>query len=116
MDLVVAPGHYILDALSILKRGYGESDMVNKTYTPEDIESIGTAIYIEKIRSLMEPGDKGKFVVIDVYSGDYEMDERSGAAIGSLLKRRPGAHIYTVRVGYPIPYSVRWPRLQYPKP
>lgn len=90
--------------------------MVNKIYTPEDVEYIGTTIYEEKIRSLMEPGDKGKFVVIDVYSGDYEMDERSGAAIGRLLKRRPAAHTCTVRVGYPVPYSVRWPRLQYPKP
>lgn len=89
--------------------------MVNKTYTPEDVESIGTAIYEEKIRSLMESGDKGKFVVIDVYSGDYEIDERSGAAIGRLLARRPGAHTCTVRVGYPVPYSARWTRLQHPK-
>ena len=88
--------------------------MVNKTYTPEDIESIGTAIYEEKIQSLLDSGDNGKFVIIDVYSGDYEMDERSGAAIGRLLKRRPGAHVCTVRVGYPAPYSVRWTRLQRP--
>ena len=90
--------------------------MVNKIYTPEDVEYIGTNIYEEKIRSLMEPGDKGKFVVIDVYSGDYEIDERSGAAIGRLLTRRPDAHTCTVRVGYPVPYSVRWTRLQHPKP
>ncbi len=90
--------------------------MVNKTYTPEEIESIGTAIYEDKIRSTVEPEDKGKFVVIDVYSGDYEINERSGVAIGRLLTRRPGAHTCTVRVGYPIPYSVRWTRLQHPKP
>ena len=90
--------------------------MVNKIYTPEDVEYIGINIYEEKIRSLMEPGDKGKFVVIDVYSGDYEVDERSGAAIGRLLTRRPSAHMCTVRVGYPAPYSVRWTRLQHPKP
>ena len=89
--------------------------MASRTYTPEDIESMGTAIYEEKIRSLVGPGDKGKFVVIDVYSGDYEIDERSGAAIGRLLKRRPGAHVCTVRVGYPVPYSVRWTRLQRPR-
>ena len=89
--------------------------MLNETYTPEDIESIGTAIYEEKIRFLVEPGDEGKFVVIDVRSGDYEIDERSGSAIGRLLERRPGAHICTVRVGYPVPYNARWTRLQYPQ-
>ena len=29
---------------------------------------------------LVEPDETGKFVVIDVYSGDYEIDERDGAA------------------------------------
>lgn len=83
--------------------------MVNETYTPEDIESIGTAIYEENIRSLVEPGDEGKFVVIDVRSGDYEIDERDGAATSRLLKRRPGAMTWAVRVGHPTAY--RWTRL-----
>ena len=83
--------------------------MVHKTYTPEDIESIGTAVYEEKIRSLVEPGNEGKFVVIDVHSGDYEIDERDGAATGRLLKRRPGAMTWAVRVGHPTAY--RWTRL-----
>ncbi len=90
--------------------------MPNKTYTPEEIESRGTAIYEKRIRHLVEPHEKGKFVVIDVYSGDYEIDERDGAATGRLRRRRPGAMTCTVRVGYPVPYYSRWTRLQYPKP
>ncbi len=84
--------------------------VTDKTYTPEEIESRGTAIYEERIRHLVEPREKGKFIVIDVYSGDYEIDERDGAATGRLLRRRPGAMTWAVRVGYPTAY--RWTRLQ----
>lgn len=80
--------------------------MPNEKYAAEEIESRGTAIYENNIRRLVEPDDTGKFVVIDVYSGDYEIDERDGAAAGRLLKRRPGAMTWAVRVGYPAAY--RW--------
>ena len=82
---------------------------MNKAYTPEEIESIGTAIYEDKIRSMVEPKDKGKFVVIDVYSGDYEIEDRDGVATVRLLKRRPGAMTWAVRVGHATAY--RWTRL-----
>ncbi len=84
--------------------------MSNEIYAAEEIESRGTAIYEHKIRHLVEPDETGKFVVIDVYSGDYEIDERDGAATGRLLERRPGAMTWAVRVGYSSAY--RWTRLQ----
>jgi len=84
--------------------------MSNKKNTAEEIASLGTAIYEREIRHLVEPHDTGKFVVIDVYSGDYEIDERDGTATGRLLKRRPGAMTWAVRVGYSAAY--RWTRLQ----
>ena len=83
---------------------------MNKTYAAEEVESRGTAIYEGKIRHLVEPGEIGKFVVIDVDSGDYEIDERDGTAAGRLLKRRPGAMTWAVRVGYPAAY--RWTRFR----
>ena len=79
---------------------------MNKVYAAEEVESRGTAIYEDKIRHLVEPGETGKFVVIDVYSGDYEIDERDGAAASRLLKRRPDAMTWAARVGYPAAY--RW--------
>ena len=83
--------------------------MSNKKNAAEEIESLGTTIYEREIRHLVEPDETGKFVVIDVYSGDYEIDERDGTATGRLLKRRPGAMTWAVRVGYPAAY--RWTRL-----
>jgi hypothetical protein len=92
----------------------------------EDIGGIGRAIYKEKIlRILDETADKGKVVVIDVHSGDFEVaddvypdddlnaDER-------LRSRRPDAVTWVERVGYPTVYRMpsihipdisEWPRL-----
>jgi len=44
-------------------------------------------------------------VIIDVETGDYEMDEDAGVAVDRLLKRRPGCYTHGVRVGYKVPYS-----------
>ena len=84
--------------------------MSDKKNAAEEIESLGTTIYEREIRHLVEPDETGKFMVIDVYSGDYEIDEHDGTATGRLLKRRPGAVARAVRVGSPAAY--RWTRLQ----
>ena len=84
--------------------------MFSEKNAAQEIESRGTAIYEKEIRYLVEPDETGKFVVIDVNSGDYEIDERDGSATGRLLKRRLGAMTWAVRVGYSSAY--RWTRLQ----
>lgn len=40
-----------------------------------EIAARGKKIYREKIRPLMTESDIGKYVIVDVYSGDYEIDE-----------------------------------------
>ena len=71
---------------------------------PADLASRGEAIYQEQIRHLVDPQQKGKFVVIDICSGDYEIHERDAIATRELLKRRPDAMTWAVRVGYPTAY------------
>ena len=73
---------------------------------PEEIGLRGEAIYREKIRPLVEPAQTGKFVVIDVDSGDYEIDAEVLAASARLRERRPGAVSYGVRVGHSAAYSL----------
>ncbi|MYE53879.1 MAG: hypothetical protein F4X34_01610 [Chloroflexi bacterium] len=84
--------------------------MQERASSPHDVESRGEAIYRERIRHLVDPHEKGKFVVIDVYSGDYEIDERDADASVRLLNRHPDALTWAVRVGHPTPYT--WTRLQ----
>ena len=69
-------------------------------YRPGEISDLGEKIYQEKIKSLVEPAEKGKFVVIDVESGDYEIDADALTASQRLRERRPDAVNYGVKVGY----------------
>ena len=68
------------------------------------ISSRGRRIYRKKIRHLVEPHETGRFVVIDVKSGDYEIGDRDAEASMRLRKRRPNAVTWAERVGYPTPY------------
>jgi hypothetical protein len=73
---------------------------------PEDIVPRGKAIY-EGLRTQLEQTDWGKFAVIDVYSGDYEVDVRDADATGRLLSRRPDAITYGVRIGDTVAFRFR---------
>jgi hypothetical protein len=77
----------------------------DRTYGPGEIAAQGEAIYREQIQSKVEPTEKGKFVVIDVETGDYEIDAGDAAATRRLLERRPSAVTYGVRVGHRAAYS-----------
>ena len=49
--------------------------MPNAKYTPEEVTSQGQTIYEQQIRDEIEPRYKGKFLVIDIETGVYEMDD-----------------------------------------
>ena len=70
------------------------------------VASRGQAIYDEKIRKWAEPKEKGKFAVIDVYGGDYEIDASHSAAVSRLVERYPEVITYTVRIGYPTAFKM----------
>ena len=64
------------------------------------ISELGEKIYRERIKSRLAPSEKGKFVLIDVVSGHYEIDADFRAASDRLRNRRPDAVNYGVKVGY----------------
>ena len=72
----------------------------------EDVVTIGKAIYERDVLPHVTPEDKGKMVVIDVYSGDYEIDRDSIAAGLRLKRRHPDAFFYIGRVGYRSAYRM----------
>lgn len=89
-----------------------EDSMLNKMQAHQDTEKKGQEIYEQRILPLLEPAEKGKFVAIDTATAEYEIDRLHADAIVRLLQRCPDASICTVRVGYPVPYQPRWPRLR----
>ncbi len=60
----------------------------------------GPLIFNESIRETLDDGDLGKVVVIDIDSGDYEIDYDDAAALFRLLERRPEAYTWSERVGF----------------
>ena len=79
--------------------------MSDRERKPDDIAARGEAIYRERIRPQVDSIKKGSFVVIDVDSGDYEIDAGDASATRRLLDRRPKAVTYGVRVGHRAAYS-----------
>ena len=59
----------------------------------------GIRIYDEQLRHLLEPARNGCYVVIDVDTGEYEVDEDHLAASDRAAAKRPGARLYARRVG-----------------
>ena len=72
----------------------------------ENAEEIGRAIYKSKILPSLQPEDKGKVVVIDIHSGDYEISSDDITGLVRLLERRPDCYAWTKRVGYPAVYRI----------
>lgn len=79
--------------------------MASRAYGPREIAGRGEDIYRERIQSRLHSVEKGSFVVIDVNTGDYEVDAGDAAATRRLLDRRPSAVTFGVRVGHRAAYS-----------
>ncbi|MGH9854689.1 MAG: hypothetical protein ACREBD_33065 [Blastocatellia bacterium] len=75
-------------------------------YTPEEVEARGEAIYEERIQEHVEAENKGKFLVIDIETGDYEIDADDLKATMRALAKRPAAVLYGLRIGYPSAYRL----------
>ena len=69
-------------------------------YSPEEFRRRGTELYEGKIRSLVEAGNVGRLLCIDIESGDYALsdDELDGAR--TLIDKNPDAQIWCLRIGY----------------
>jgi hypothetical protein len=80
--------------------------MRTKPDTREEIGRLGREIYLLQIRPRLLPEDKGKYVAVDVDSGDYELDASDYQAGSRLHARRPSARIWLERAGYPAAYRI----------
>ena len=83
-------------------------DVASPKYSKEEVSDLGNRIYADKIRSLVEPQENGKFIVIDIESGDFEVDEKSLVASRLLWERRPDSVGFLARVGYSAAYRMGW--------
>ena len=87
--------------------------MTTKIMDEAQRKAAGKEIYETQILPLLEPEDKGKYLVLDITTGDYAIHpHRLGQADADLYARRPDAIPYSVRIGYPTVYRFGGPRKQ----
>lgn len=76
--------------------------------TKEEIARAGDEIYNTRIQPTLRTDDAGKYAVIDVKSGSYEISADEVAASDRLLARQPEAQVWLRQIGSP--YARRFGR------
>ena len=77
-----------------------------RRHTPEELARLGDEIFDRRVRPTLRSEDDGKFVAIDVDTGEYEMDEDDYTAVMRLRARMPAADMWLVCAGYPTTYRI----------
>jgi len=72
----------------------------------EEIARLGQQIYDDQIRQAVEPRLNGQFLVIDIATGDYEVDPDEMAAGDRLYQRHPNGDQFLIRVGHPTAHRI----------
>jgi hypothetical protein len=80
--------------------------MPRAEYSAKEIAERGEAFYRQWIAGKLSETDHGKFLVIDVETGDYEVDDDDLTATERVLARRPDALTYGVRIGHETAYRL----------
>ncbi len=75
-------------------------------YTTEEVGRRGQALYDQQIRDKVEAEHAGKFLVVDITTGDFEIDEDDLVASERALAKNPNAVLYGLRIGSPAAYRL----------
>ena len=73
--------------------------MSHPNLSPEDICRKGQAYYDEHLRLEVEKTSRGKILVLDIETGEYEIDSDHLAAARRARAKHLGAAPYAVRIG-----------------
>lgn len=80
--------------------------MPEEQMSMEEVARRGEEIYQSRLRPLVEAEHKDQFLVLDVASGDYEIDAQDVVVSFRLLERRPKGVLYGVRIGHQAAYKM----------
>ena len=69
-------------------------------YPKEEFARRGTELYEQQIRPVVEQGNRGRIVAIDIETGDYQLADDVLQACEPLIARRPDAQLWCVRIGH----------------
>ncbi len=80
--------------------------MPHPRYSSTEIADRGQALYEREIRGSLDTDDQGKFLILDVETGDYEIDADEVAAVKRARAKRPYAPFYILRIGHSAAYRL----------
>lgn len=80
--------------------------MLNVVLSREEIAARGEEIYERAIRSKVENQFDGSFLVLDIETGEYELDRDDLVATKRMLATNPDAVLYGLRIGHRAAYRV----------
>jgi hypothetical protein len=80
--------------------------MPHPRYSSHEIAERGRKIYDEQLCAKVTEGNIGKFLVIDIETGEYEIDHEELAAIKRAKAKHPDAPLYMVRIGSRTAYQL----------
>jgi hypothetical protein len=69
-------------------------------YSKEEFARRGTEIYEQQVRPIVEQGNHGRIVAIDIETGEYELADDVLTAANQLYERIPSAQPWAVRIGH----------------
>lgn len=72
----------------------------------EEVARRAKLLYENEIRQKVESKDNiGKMIIIDIETGDYEIDETGLKAARKLRQKYPNARLFGIRIGYNVAVS-----------
>jgi hypothetical protein len=69
--------------------------------TLDELSALGNRIFDQQVRPMLRSDDDGRFVAIDVDSGEFEIDSDDYTAVARLRSRKPLADVWLIRAGSP---------------
>lgn len=82
------------------------SESSGMSLAPDEIVRRGQDAYERTIRDQVEPLHSGKFLVINVLTGEYELDVDDAQASRRARERFNGAPMFTMRIGHSAAYRL----------
>ncbi|MCL1472197.1 hypothetical protein [Argonema antarcticum] len=72
----------------------------------EEVARIAKQLYKTRIQQQVETEDNiGKMVIIDIETGNYEVDKTGLEAAKHLSEKNPNARLFGIRIGYNVAAS-----------
>ena len=89
-----------------MQRSVYNRDMPYPGHTTEEVARRGREIYERHIRREVEPDHAGRFLVVDITTGRYEIADDDLVASDRMLSKNPDAVLYGLRIGQPAAYRI----------